>query len=72
MVGDTALIRKFSAHNRYIAHNEIDPISILSGLVQTGLYLDFFYGTSHSHLEKPAQPARHFALQMDIQGNNVD
>ncbi|SPO30896.1 probable ERD2 - ER lumen protein-retaining receptor [Ustilago trichophora] len=28
---------------RYIAHNEIDPISILSGLVQTGLYLDFFY-----------------------------
>ncbi|KAI3488828.1 hypothetical protein L1887_47027 [Cichorium endivia] len=30
---------------RYIAHNEVDPISILSGLVQTGLYLDFFYGT---------------------------
>ena len=37
------------SNDRYIAHNEIDPISILSGLVQTGLYLDFFYGTHPSH-----------------------
>ncbi|KAI0300433.1 ER lumen protein retaining receptor [Multifurca ochricompacta] len=28
---------------RYFAEELIDPISILAGLVQTGLYLDFFY-----------------------------
>jgi ER lumen protein retaining receptor len=28
---------------RYFSANEVDPISILAGLVQTGLYLDFFY-----------------------------
>ena len=28
---------------RYIMENKVDAISILSGLVQTGLYLDFFY-----------------------------
>ncbi|MCO5613798.1 hypothetical protein L7F22_068076 [Adiantum nelumboides] len=28
---------------RYFAEGSIDPISILAGLVQTGLYLDFFY-----------------------------
>ncbi|KAJ9474553.1 ER lumen protein-retaining receptor [Pseudozyma hubeiensis] len=28
---------------RYVSENQVDPISILSGLVQTGLYLDFFY-----------------------------
>ncbi|UZJ51742.1 hypothetical protein CBS101457_001062 [Exobasidium rhododendri] len=28
---------------RYFSASEVDPISILAGLVQTGLYLDFFY-----------------------------
>ena len=28
---------------RYLSASEVDPISILAGLVQTGLYLDFFY-----------------------------
>ncbi|PWZ00029.1 putative ERD2-ER lumen protein-retaining receptor [Testicularia cyperi] len=28
---------------RYFTENTVDPISILAGLVQTGLYLDFFY-----------------------------
>ncbi|KAN0062752.1 endoplasmic reticulum retention protein [Thecaphora frezii] len=28
---------------RYFSENTVDPISIISGLVQTGLYLDFFY-----------------------------
>ncbi|PWN89839.1 putative ERD2-ER lumen protein-retaining receptor [Acaromyces ingoldii] len=28
---------------RYFTEKAIDPISILAGLVQTGLYLDFFY-----------------------------
>ncbi|PWN49351.1 putative ERD2-ER lumen protein-retaining receptor [Violaceomyces palustris] len=28
---------------RYFTENTVDPISVLSGLVQTGLYLDFFY-----------------------------
>lgn len=31
------------ATNRYFTEKAIDPISILAGLVQTGLYLDFFY-----------------------------
>lgn len=33
---------------RYISENQVDPISIISGLVQTGLYLDFFYGSYSS------------------------
>jgi hypothetical protein len=28
---------------RYFAEELVDPISIVAGLVQTGLYLDFFY-----------------------------
>lgn len=28
---------------RYFAEQLVDPISITAGLVQTGLYLDFFY-----------------------------
>ena len=28
---------------RYFAEELVDPISITAGLVQTGLYLDFFY-----------------------------
>ncbi|CEH17750.1 er lumen protein retaining receptor [Ceraceosorus bombacis] len=28
---------------RYFTENQVDPISVISGLVQTGLYLDFFY-----------------------------
>ncbi|EPQ26738.1 uncharacterized protein PFL1_05717 [Pseudozyma flocculosa PF-1] len=28
---------------RYFTENTVDPISVISGLVQTGLYLDFFY-----------------------------
>ncbi len=28
---------------RYFADNVVDPISVLAGLVQTGLYLDFFH-----------------------------
>lgn len=29
---------------RYFTENNVDPISVLAGLVQTGLYLDFFHG----------------------------
>jgi len=28
---------------RYVAEDLVDPISITAGLLQTGLYLDFFY-----------------------------
>jgi hypothetical protein len=28
---------------RYFAESVVDPISVTAGLVQTGLYLDFFY-----------------------------
>ncbi|KDN46980.1 putative ERD2-ER lumen protein-retaining receptor [Tilletiaria anomala UBC 951] len=28
---------------RYFTENKVDPISIIAGLVQTGLYLDFFH-----------------------------
>lgn len=38
------LLHVWMWYGRYISENQIDPISILSGLVQTGLYLDFFYG----------------------------
>lgn len=36
------LIRSGGKH-RYFAEQLVDPISITAGLVQTGLYLDFFY-----------------------------
>jgi len=28
---------------RYFSEGTVDPIAVISGLVQTGLYLDFFY-----------------------------
>lgn len=28
---------------RYFAEDQVDPIAVVAGLVQTGLYLDFFY-----------------------------
>lgn len=31
---------------RYFTEDVVDPIAIVAGLVQTGLYLDFFYSTS--------------------------
>lgn len=38
-----AVEAKPSPPYRYFTENSVDPISIVSGLVQTGLYLDFFY-----------------------------
>lgn len=32
-----------SFSSRYFTENTVDPISVVSGLVQTGLYMDFFY-----------------------------
>jgi ER lumen protein retaining receptor len=29
--------------HRYFAEDVIDPIAVTAGIVQTGLYLDFFY-----------------------------
>ena len=28
---------------RYFSEGTVDPIAIVAGIVQTGLYLDFFY-----------------------------
>lgn len=28
---------------RYYAEGNVDPIAVIAGLVQTGLYADFFY-----------------------------
>ncbi|KAG9312131.1 hypothetical protein JVU11DRAFT_7419 [Chiua virens] len=28
---------------RYYTKDEVDPVAVVAGLVQTGLYLDFFY-----------------------------
>lgn len=28
---------------RYVTEDVVDPIAVVAGLVQTGLYLDFFY-----------------------------
>ena len=28
---------------RYFAEGIVDPIAVVAGIVQTGLYLDFFY-----------------------------
>jgi ER lumen protein retaining receptor len=36
----------WSLHIRYTTENTLDPIAIFSGIVQTGLYADFFYSTS--------------------------
>jgi hypothetical protein len=30
-------------HCRYFTEGVVDPIAVVAGLVQTGLYLDFFY-----------------------------
>jgi len=38
-----AHIRACGGFYRYFAEELVDPISITAGLVQTGLYLDFFY-----------------------------
>lgn len=29
--------------DRYAAEGFVDPIAVLAGIVQTGLYIDFFY-----------------------------
>lgn len=34
---------RFAFSFRYFTENTVDPISVVSGLVQTGLYMDFFY-----------------------------
>lgn len=34
---------KFVISSRYFTEDLFDPIAVVAGLVQTGLYLDFFY-----------------------------
>jgi ER lumen protein retaining receptor len=29
--------------DRYFSEGVVDPIAVIAGIVQTGLYLDFFY-----------------------------
>jgi hypothetical protein len=41
---------------RYFAEDLVDPISITAGLVQTGLYLDFFYVYFTKYVIHPKHP----------------
>jgi ER lumen protein retaining receptor len=34
---------RLTSSNRYWSDGSVDPIAVTAGLVQTGLYLDFFY-----------------------------
>jgi hypothetical protein len=42
---------------RYFAEDLVDPISITAGLVQTGLYLDFFYVYFTKYVARPKSGA---------------
>lgn len=43
---------------RFFDEKQVDPISILAGLVQTGLYLDFFYSALTSNVDLLGPPQR--------------
>jgi hypothetical protein len=42
-VADFCFYARLFCTSRYFTENQVDPISVVCGLVQTGLYLDFFY-----------------------------
>lgn len=44
--------------SRYFSEGTVDPIAVTAGLVQTGLYLDFFYVYFTKYVRPPHQPTR--------------
>ena len=40
---DTSRLQDLILYVRYFSEGTVDPIAVIAGLVQTGLYLDFFY-----------------------------
>jgi ER lumen protein retaining receptor len=43
--------------DRYFAQGTVDPIAVVAGIVQTGLYLDFFYVYFTKYVSSFSRPA---------------
>jgi ER lumen protein retaining receptor len=74
-------VRASVVDGRYFAEGLVDPISITAGLVQTGLYLDFFYvyftkfvGSLYTYLILPRvlPPRLHAFVRRVLQGQKFE
>jgi hypothetical protein len=68
-VGIQIAHERLPGNYRYYAEDVLDPISITAGLVQTGLYLDFFYQVLNLASCSATPDVSHYVPHLHLQGS---